>query len=65
MYCGYAHCSYPLRLCQEMDFYNASTLLPLSDDALKRRLLDTYLPPLVSPGDAKITDVSVARFRWG
>jgi hypothetical protein len=44
-------------LPQQVDFYGASPLLPLSDAELTRRVLQEYLP-VVDPGyrEAKVLD---------
>lgn len=52
----------------EFDLYHAESLLPLSDDALKTRLLQTYLAPALPGGPEQaqtltVKDSSVLRFK--
>ncbi|WIA19763.1 hypothetical protein OEZ85_005677 [Tetradesmus obliquus] len=52
----------------EFDMYHAEPLLPLSDEAIIQRMLQTYLAPALPGGVAEasrltVTDASVLRFR--
>uniref|UniRef100_A0A383VMW8 Amine oxidase domain-containing protein n=1 Tax=Tetradesmus obliquus TaxID=3088 RepID=A0A383VMW8_TETOB len=52
----------------EFDMYHAEPLLPLSDEAIIQRMLQTYLAPALPGGIAEasrltVTDASVLRFR--
>ncbi|GAX86496.1 hypothetical protein CEUSTIGMA_g13904.t1 [Chlamydomonas eustigma] len=49
----------------ELDFYNASALLPLSDQEIQDRALSLYLPKCISgfQDNCKVEDASILRFR--